>query len=142
MSNCSAATDHAKSYNSNFVEESSSPLQNDAMIDSNSTVSSYGYSNTIKGQKHLMNDLHRRTSQRKRAKVGPAQRQQHENRSFRTWGCQVYMLIFDSEGYIPPEQIYIFSGNLVTGFQTKNESKNTVQIISFSAIFTILRNNF
>mgnify|MGYP002803835585 FL=1 len=69
MSNSSTTTNHAKLYNGNFVEETSSPLQKDAMIDSNSTVSGYRYTNTNKGQKHLMNELHRRTSQRKRAKV-------------------------------------------------------------------------
>jgi hypothetical protein len=74
MSDSSTATNHATLYNSNFVEASPSPLQKDAMIDSDSTVSSYGYTNTNKGQKHLMNELHRRTSQRKRAKVCQTQR--------------------------------------------------------------------
>ena len=72
MSDSLAATNHAKPCNSNFVVASSSPHHNDAMIDSNSTVSSYGYTNANKVQKHLMNELNRRMSQRKRAKVGPA----------------------------------------------------------------------
>ena len=70
MSDCSGTANLVKPYNSNFVKESSSPHNNDAMTDSGSTVSSYEYSN--KGQKHLLNELNRRTSQRKRAKVGPA----------------------------------------------------------------------
>ena len=91
MSNSSAATNHAKLYNSNFVEENSSPHQSDAMIDSNSTVSSYGYTNANKAQKHLMNELNRRTSQRKRAKVGQVRKQQDKNRSIQSRVVTLYV---------------------------------------------------
>lgn len=56
------------------------------MIDASATVSCYGYTHPNKAQsrpqKHLMNDLNRRTSQRKRVKVGPSRKQRHKNPEF------------------------------------------------------------
>lgn len=126
MSNSSAATNHAKLYNSNFAEENSSPHHSDAMIDSNSTVSSYGYTNTNKGQKHLINELNRRTSQRKRAKVGQVWKQQDKNRSIQSEVVTLYVNIWQWAC----SKIYIFSGNQLT-FKTKMKSKIQLNYINF-----------
>lgn len=69
MSSSFGATNYMKASNSEFIKSSLPHHREDAMIHSSSSVSSYGYPNTNKGEKHLMTDLNRRTSQRKRAKV-------------------------------------------------------------------------
>lgn len=71
MASSSQAPILAKPYKSNFTDALSPrlPSPGAAMTVLNETsVSSYEYAN--KGSKHLMSELNRRTSQRKRPKVG------------------------------------------------------------------------